>query len=88
MWQALAALAGAVVTVGACYATGAMLIHLVGAELDRLERFSLAFLLGAACLHLAVFAILALRIAYWPVVVGLLLLVCGADLRVRGRASR
>src|SRR5262249_45403947 len=27
----------------------------------------LAFILGAACLHLAVFAILALHIAYWPV---------------------
>ena len=29
-------------------------------------------MLGAACLHLAVFAILALHIAYWPVLVALL----------------
>jgi hypothetical protein len=74
MLQALAALAGALVTVAACYAIGALLIDVLGAELARSERFALAFILGAACLHLLIFAVLALKIAYWPVVVGLLLL--------------
>jgi hypothetical protein len=85
MFQALAALAGAVVTVAACYAMGALMIRLLRVELQSLERFSLGFLIGAACLHLVVFAVMALKIAYWPVVVGLLLLVCGADLLVRSR---
>jgi hypothetical protein len=72
MLQALAALVGALATVAACYAVGAFLIDRVGAELRRMERFALAFILGAACLHLLIFAVLALKIAYWPVVVGLL----------------
>jgi hypothetical protein len=62
------ALLGAALVAAACYGLGARLIALVGAKLDRWERLSLAFLLGAACLHLAIFAASALRIAYWPVV--------------------
>jgi hypothetical protein len=67
MHQALAALLGAAVTVAACYSSGALLIDRLGAKLFRQERFALAFLLGAACLHLAIFAVLALHIGYWPV---------------------
>jgi hypothetical protein len=67
------ALLGAALTVAACYRLGAFLIGLVGAKLDRWERISLGFLLGAACLHLAIFGLLALRIAYWPVVMVVLL---------------
>ncbi len=87
MLQALAALAGALVTVIACYAAGALLIDRLGAELSRSERFPLAFLLGAACLHLAIFAVMTLKIAYWPVVIGLLLVVIGFGIarRKKGR---
>jgi hypothetical protein len=67
MIQALAALLGAALTVAACYAAGALLLDGLGVNLRRSERFPLAFLLGAACLHLGVFVVLALRIAYWPV---------------------
>jgi hypothetical protein len=89
MLQALAALAGALVTVVACYAFGALLIDRLGAQLSRSERFPLAFLVGAACLHLAIFALLTLKIAYWPVVIGLLLVVIGSGLsrRKKGRVS-
>jgi hypothetical protein len=85
MILALAALVGAALTAAACYAAGAMLIDRLGlsggqsggwsrgSTLRRFERLPLAFLLGAACLHLAVFAILALHIAYWPVLTLLLL---------------
>ncbi len=76
-------LLGALATVAACYALGAALIDRLSARLGRWEYLPLAFPLGAACLHLVIFALLALKIAYWPVVVGLLL-VCGADLLVRG----
>ncbi len=72
----------------ACYAMGVQLIGRLGAGLQRVERIPLAFLLGAACLHLVIFAMLALKIAYWPVVVGLLVVVCGADPLVRGRRPR
>ena len=43
-----------------------MLIDRLGLTLRRLERLALGFTLGAACLHLAVFLILTLQIAYWP----------------------
>ena len=72
MIQALSALLGAALTVAACYACGAILIDRLGIRLRRYERLPLAFTLGAACLHLAVFAILTLQIAYWPVFVTLL----------------
>ena len=77
MILALAALLGAALTIAACYAAGAMLIDRLGwsggLTLHRFERAPLAFTLGAACLHLAIFAILALQIAYWPVLTALLL---------------
>jgi hypothetical protein len=73
MIQALAALFGAALTVAACYSAGALLVDGLGIGLRRSERLPLAFLTGAACLHLGVFVVLALRIAYWPVLVALLL---------------
>ena len=72
MRQAAAALFGAGFTVAACYASGALLIDKLRATLRQDERIPLAFVLGAACLHLVVFAILALHIAYWPVLVAVL----------------
>ena len=72
MIQSLAALLGAALTVAGCYAAGAILIDRLGVELRRFDRVPLAFTLGAACVHLAVFAILAVHIAYWPVFATLL----------------
>jgi F5/8 type C domain len=77
MWQALTALIGAAVTVAACYAAGALFVDRLRAPLNRAERLPLAFVLGAACLHLAIFAVMALKIAYRPVVVGVPLAVIG-----------
>jgi Dolichyl-phosphate-mannose-protein mannosyltransferase len=71
MWQAIWALVGAAATVAGCYATGALLIDWAKAPLKRPERFPLAFVLGASMLHLAVFTVLSLKIAYRPVVVAL-----------------
>ncbi len=78
MLQALSALLGAALTVAACYAAGAMLIDRLGLALRRFERLPLAFTLGAACLHLAVFLILTLQIAYWPVFLALLVSLIGS----------
>jgi Dolichyl-phosphate-mannose-protein mannosyltransferase len=72
MRQAVAALFGAALTAAACYAAGSLLIDRLRVALRRDERIPLAFVLGAACLHLAMFAILAVHIAYWPVLVALL----------------
>jgi hypothetical protein len=65
--QALAALAGAALVVCTCYAAGALLIARLGSSLRRVERFPLAFVLGAACVHLALFALFALKVASKPV---------------------
>ena len=70
--KALAALAGAAFTVAACYGVGAIFTARLGARLRRDEKFPLAFVLGASILHLAIFAILALHIAYRPVLIALL----------------
>lgn len=72
MWQAFWALLGAAVTVAGCYAAGAVMIDRLNAPLKRPERFPLAFVLGASILHLAIFAMLALKIAYRPLLVGML----------------
>src|SRR5665213_808212 len=70
--RAFAALAGAASTVAACYGLGAMLATWLGVRLRRDEKFPLAFVLGAAILHLAIFAVMALHIAYRPVLIVLL----------------
>ena len=77
MWQAFWALFGAAATVAACYSAGALLVDWARAPLKRIERFPLSFVLGASVIHLAVFAILALKIAYRPLVVALLLIPIG-----------
>lgn len=78
MWQAFWALLGAAVTVAACYATGALAIDYLEARLKREERFPLAFVLGASLLHLAIFAALALKIAYRPVLIAMMAAAIGA----------
>ena len=75
------ALLGAALTSAACYGAGALLIGRLHLRLGRAEHLPLAFVLGAACLHLAIFAILAAHLAYWPVLVALLLAVILAWLR-------
>jgi hypothetical protein len=65
--QAVSALLGAALTVITCYAVGALLIARLGVPLRRAESFPLAFLLGAACVHLAMFVMFAMKIAYKPV---------------------
>ena len=70
--NALAALAGAASTVAACYGLGAMIAARLGARVRRDEKFPLAFVLGAAVLHLAIFAVMALHFAYRPILIALL----------------
>jgi hypothetical protein len=81
--KAFAALAGAASTVAACYGLGAMLAPWLGVRLRRDEKFPLAFMLGAAILHLAIFAVMALHIAYRPVLI-VLLAACVAGTLVTG----
>jgi hypothetical protein len=71
MKQALAALLGAGLTAGACCALGLLLLDRLRLTflLRRPERIPLSFALGAAALHGIVFVLLALRIAYWPLLV-------------------
>ena len=70
--KALAALTGAVLTVMACYGLGSLLTARVGARLRRDEKFPLAFVLGAAVLHLGLFAVMVLHLAYRPILIALL----------------
>lgn len=83
MLQSVSALVGAGMTVAACYAAGAILIDRLGLSLRRYERLPLAFTLGGACLHLIVFLILTLQIAYWPVFVALLVSVIATAVATR-----
>lgn len=69
MLQALSALLGAAVTVAACYTVGLFIVRWCGVVLKRQELFPLAFLAGASCVHLLMFSLFALKIAYKPVVI-------------------
>jgi hypothetical protein len=62
-----------------------MLLARLKAPLLRVEKFPLAFVLGAACLHLALFVIFALKIAYKPVLLGLAICVILAAAQRRNR---
>ena len=88
MRQAVAALFGAGFTVAACYASGTLVIDRLGARLRRDERIPLAFVLGAACLHLVIFAILVLHLGYWPVLVCALAGIIGMSLRGTAQSSK
>jgi len=88
MAAALPSLAGAAVTCAACYGLGALLLARFDAPLRPLERFPLAFLLGAAGLHLAIFSAMALHVAYRPVLILLLLgLIGGGIVADRSRTA-
>ncbi len=88
MIEALAALLGAALTVAACYAAGTLALERLGANLHRPERFPLAFVLGASCVHLAVFAVMALKLAYWPVLAAIPAAVIAAALWTGTWANR
>jgi len=77
MWQAFWVLVGAAVTVAGCYATGALALDRLTVTLRRQERLPLAFILGASLMHLAIFTVLALKIAYRPVLIVLMLAAIG-----------
>jgi hypothetical protein len=67
MLKALAALFGAGFTVATCYGAGALALARLNIKLRRGEKFPLAFLLGAACVHFLIVCVMALQIAYKPV---------------------
>jgi len=75
---ALAPWVGALVTVAACYSLGSWFLVRLRISLRRAELPPLAFTLGAALLHLIVFAILALHIAYTGVVIAIPIAVAAA----------
>ena len=62
--QAWAALAAAAWVVAACWSAGVVLTSWCGAKLNRLETVPLQFLSGACLLHLAIFVLMAAKIAY------------------------
>src|ERR1019366_5488809 len=65
----LAPLIGALFTVFACYALGSLFLARLRVSLLRAEKPPLAFVTGAALLHLLIFAILTLHVAYVPVLI-------------------
>lgn len=67
MIQAWASLGSAALVVAACWSAGVLLTACCGAKLNRLEAVPLEFLTGACALHLAIFAIMAAKLAYKPV---------------------
>src|SRR6185369_16786920 len=75
MMDAIMALLGAAITVAACYSAGALLLDRLGVKLYRQVRPALAFVVGAACLHLVVFAVLAAQVGYRAVVIAVPVLV-------------
>lgn len=75
----------AVMTVAACYSAGTLLIWRLGIALKRFERIPLAFLCGAACLHLALFALFAMKIVFKPVLLVLVAGIIGGALLHRSR---
>jgi hypothetical protein len=77
---ALAPLVGALLTVAACYALGSLLLARLRVTIARAEKPPLAFTLGAAVLHLVIFAILTLHVAYTPILVTLLGVILAAAL--------
>jgi hypothetical protein len=69
------ALLGALATATACYSLGRLVLAKLRVRLANQEHTPLAFLLGAALLHLAMFAVLVSGYAFLPVII---LILCGA----------
>jgi hypothetical protein len=68
----LAPWVGALFTVFTCYALGSLFLARLRVSLLRAEKPPLAFVTGAALLHLVIFAILTLHVAYVPVLIAVL----------------
>ncbi len=66
MTHAWMALVSAALVVAACWGAGVVLVDWCGAKLNRLESVPLQFLTGACVLHLTIFAVMTLKIAYKP----------------------
>jgi hypothetical protein len=81
MIHAWTALFAAALTVAACWSAGVLLLSRCGVKLARVESIPLEFLTGACVFHLAIFAILAARIAYKPVLLAVCAAVIGAAIR-------
>jgi len=63
-------LLGWLLTVGACYAAGVIVLRLFRPELYREEQEYFRFVIGAACFSLLIFLLTAAGLAYPPVFVG------------------
>ena len=71
---------GALLTVAACYSLGSVFVGRLRITLLGAEKLPLAFVTGAALLHLVVFAILALHVAYAPIFLALMAILIVAAL--------
>src|SRR5579875_1312696 len=80
MIHAWTALFAAAMVVAACWSAGVLLVSRCGAKLDRAESIPLQFLTGACAFQLVLFAILAARIAYKPVLLAVCAAVIGAGI--------
>lgn len=78
--EAFANLAAAVLTLAATYGLGSFCLSWLNPPVTRWERPFLGLLLGAPIIHLLIFAILALQVAYPAVFVILLVIGCGAGM--------
>jgi hypothetical protein len=78
MFEAFTAILGALFTVTASYMAGMLVIKGLRISLTRQAQLPLAFVLGASCLQLVIFGILALKICSWIVLVSVLAAIVAA----------
>ena len=74
---------GWLLTVGACYAAGCLLLRLACVELNRQEQHFFRFICGASCFSLLVFALTAVHLAYPATFIAAALATIAAALRWR-----
>lgn len=77
---------GAALTVTTSLALGKLVLRRLSVRLYTEEEYAIGFVLGSACLSLLIFALCALRLVYWPVL--LLLGVASISLAVWTGAHR
>ena len=63
----VSAMAGAVFTVGVCWALGTLILHWLQLDFHRLEGSLIAFVTGSGCLSLAVFVLCVIHQARLPI---------------------
>src|SRR3954464_13987990 len=69
--DAFLSLLGGLAASAACYSIGALLLDRLKIDLHPQERAALGFVLGAACFHLVIFAVLSAHVGYRAVLIGL-----------------